>query len=217
MATTKISGLMKHKDESGNLYALYPVTTVENVEGLMDMLNANGVPKVSAASTDGVAYTGTVDGITELTAGLTVLFIPAKTSTSTNPTFNLNNLGAKNIKRRLSSMSSTTAAGMSNNWLFLNKPQLLMYDGSVWIVVNQSKPVADDLYSSVPVSKGGTGLTTMAAGSYLVGNGDEDVVLKTPAEVLDDIGAAPSYDCGTTDLTAGSSTLASGKLYFVYE
>lgn len=32
-----------------------------------------------------------------------------------------------------------------------------------------------------------------------------------------DVGAAPAYTYGTTDLTAGTSTLATGKLYFVYE
>lgn len=31
------------------------------------------------------------------------------------------------------------------------------------------------------------------------------------------IGAAPAYTCGTADLTAGSSPLETGKLYFVYE
>ena len=35
----------------------------------------------------------------------------------------------------------------------------------------------------------------------------------TPSE----IGAAPAYTYGTTDLTAGTSTLATGKLYLVYE
>lgn len=31
------------------------------------------------------------------------------------------------------------------------------------------------------------------------------------------IGAAPAYTYGTTDLTAGTSPLETGKLYFVYE
>lgn len=31
------------------------------------------------------------------------------------------------------------------------------------------------------------------------------------------IGAAPNYACGTDDLTSGSSSLETGKLYFVYE
>lgn len=32
-----------------------------------------------------------------------------------------------------------------------------------------------------------------------------------------DVNAAPKYTYGTSDLTAGSSTLATGTLYFVYE
>ena len=32
-----------------------------------------------------------------------------------------------------------------------------------------------------------------------------------------DVGAAPAYTYGTTDLTAGTSELATGTLYFVYE
>ena len=31
------------------------------------------------------------------------------------------------------------------------------------------------------------------------------------------IGAAPAYTYGTSDLTAGTSALETGKLYFVYE
>lgn len=40
-----------------------------------------------------------------------------------------------------------------------------------------------------------------------------DGVTTTPA----DIGAAPAYTYGTADLTAGTSALETGKLYFVYE
>ena len=39
------------------------------------------------------------------------------------------------------------------------------------------------------VARGGTGLSTITAGSYLIGNGTTAVALKTPAEVLSDIGA----------------------------
>ena len=43
------------------------------------------------------------------------------------------------------------------------------------------------------------------------GSGGSDPI--TPAA----IGAAPAYSYGTEDLTAGSSALETGKLYFVYE
>ena len=42
---------------------------------------------------------------------------------------------------------------------------------------------------TVPVSKGGTGKTSLTSGRYLVGNGTNAVAEKTPANVLTDIGA----------------------------
>lgn len=51
---------------------------------------------------------------------------------------------------------------------------------------------------TVPVTQGGTGATTAA-------------------EARTNLGAAPAYTAGTEDLTAGTSPLESGKLYFVYE
>lgn len=66
--------------------------------------------------------------------------------------------------------------------------------------------------SGLPVERGGIGATYLAPGSYLVGNGTSEVSLKTPAEVLTDIGAAPAgYGLGgsairkiTTELNANS-------------
>lgn len=50
----------------------------------------------------------------------------------------------------------------------------------------------------VPIESGGTGATTAAA-------------------ALENLGAAPAYQYSSTDLTAGTSELATGTLYFVYE
>lgn len=41
----------------------------------------------------------------------------------------------------------------------------------------------------VPLTSGGTGKNTLTSGSYLAGNGNEAVQEKTPAQVLEDIGA----------------------------
>ena len=38
-----------------------------------------------------------------------------------------------------------------------------------------------------------------------------------PVVTPEQIGAAPAYDYGTEDLTAGETRLETGKLYFVYE
>lgn len=64
----------------------------------------------------------------------------------------------------------------------------------------------------VPVNKGGTGATTAEQARVNLGAASVDHT-HTPAS----IGAAPAYTYGTTDLTAGSSPLATGTLYFVYE
>lgn len=49
---------------------------------------------------------------------------------------------------------------------------------------------ADITSGTLPVARGGTGAGTLAAGSYLLGNGTAALQGKTPAEVLADIGAA---------------------------
>ena len=78
----------------------------------------------------------------------------------------------------------------------------------------------------VPVGKGGTGATTAEQARANLGAASADHT-HTPESIgaasashthtPESIGAAPAYTYGTTDLTAGSSPLATGTLYFVYE
>ena len=65
-----------------------------------------------------------------------------------------------------------------------------------------------------------TATTNLGSSSYkgiCVFDGSGWVYYRTPSQILDDIGAAPDYTYSTTDLTAGSSSLATGKMYLVYE
>ena len=64
------------------------------------------------------------------------------------------------------------------------------FDGSANITVGVT--------GTLPIAKGGTGATTAAAARTA-------------------LGCAPAYTYSTTDLTAGSSALTTGKLYIVYE
>lgn len=155
-ATTSAAGLMSAADKS----------KLDGIEaGATAGGSGGGAPIATATSSDGVAYIATVDGINALATGQMVMFVSSTTSASTAPTLDINSLGAKTIKRRLSGMSSTTAAGYANNWLYANKPQLLMYDGTYWITVNQDKPQASDLYGDVAYDPSTTGMaaTTMQA------------------------------------------------------
>lgn len=147
-ATQSAQGLMSAADK----------TKVDGVE-----TNATfGIPIITATSSDGVAFVGTDSRITSLYAGLTILFVSATTTTSTTPTFNLNSLGAKNIRRKMSSGTATTVPGAATTMFYKNRPVLLTYDGTYWLAMEFTKPAASDLYGSVPIANGGTGASDVA-------------------------------------------------------
>lgn len=110
---------------------------------------------VTATSTDGVAYTATVPGVTELYTGLEITIIPNINSTSKTITLNVNSLGAKNVRLPLSFNTTAVTTPTVENWLSANKPTKLMYDGSQW-KPNLQRTSANTLYGSVPIENGGT-------------------------------------------------------------
>lgn len=150
MAVIEKSGLMKYKDKAGNLYLMLPITNTDNVDGLDELIDEAKIlgTAVAATSTDGVAYVATVPGITALTAGLSFVMIPNKLSTSRSTTLNVNNLGAKSLRIRVSGYTATTTSPMTTNWLSNNKPVRVTYDG-MWWVAEVVIPSAQQLYGNV--------------------------------------------------------------------
>lgn len=110
----------------------------------------------------GAAYAATVDGITALTIGANFVMVPHVTSTTTTPTLNVNSLGAKNIRMRLSSAPQSTTGLAAANFLAQGRPVKMVYDGTQWIIDDMVRPNATALYGTVPISRGGTGGTTAA-------------------------------------------------------
>lgn len=106
-------------------------------------LDYGGLPIASTSGT-GAAYTAVVNGMTSLTVGMSFMMIPHTVSTSTAPTLNVNNLGAKTIRRRVSNTTQSTAAGYNASWLSANKPIMVTYDGVFWIA-DILKPSAADV------------------------------------------------------------------------
>lgn len=119
----------------------------------------NALPQVvTASSTDGATYTATVSNITALTAGVSFIMKPSMSSTSGSPTLNVNNLGAKFIRRAYASnVLDTTATNIS-----ANVPHRVTYNGTYWIVEGMPKYRASDLDGIVPITKGGTNATNAA-------------------------------------------------------
>lgn len=124
-----------------------------NTEKLVEVLKEEGVGggglPIVAATGDGATYTATVDGVTALEVGYSLTIIPDTTSTTTLPKLNLNGLGAKNIKQRLSQNTALTVQAQEENWLVANKPVTLTYDGMQW-VTSFARPAVNDLYGDLP-------------------------------------------------------------------
>lgn len=167
---------------------IYEVAT-QSTDGLLSaddktQLDNGGIPIVTTSG-DGSAYTATVDGISALTAGIKVTIIPHVTSTTTSPTFNVNSLGAKSIRMPITYNSSATSVGSVTSWIVKNVPITVEYDGTYWKTISCPRPSAQYLYGTVPVSNGGTGLTSVTANSFLLGNGASNMVEKTSSEVME--------------------------------
>lgn len=110
---------------------------------------ADAVYTATASSTDGVTYTATVPGIDSLTVGASFIMIPDKVSTSKAPTLNVNGLGAKPIRRRLSSLATGLQQGYSASWISNNKPFTVVYDGTAWIIEGMTRTDGADVYGAV--------------------------------------------------------------------
>lgn len=116
---------------------------------------------VEALSLDGVDYTATVEGITELYNGMEITIIPTMNNATRNPTLNVNGLGAIKIYRPLS-FATFVANAPEENFIRAYTPCRLMYhaeyvNGGIWLIAEKQKTSAQDLYGTVPVSSGGTG------------------------------------------------------------
>ena len=190
MADIEKTGFLRYKDADGNLTTMYPITKVENVDGIEEI----GEQIATATSTDGVNYTVTVPGITELKAGIKFTMIPGTDSTSDSVNLNVNGLGSMPLKARRLMNTGSSITAMSDNWIDGRYPITVMFNGYWWVTTDFGYAHASYLYGTVPVDSGGTGKVSLTAGSYLVGNGTGNVQLKTPAEVLADIGAASMDD-----------------------
>ena len=151
---------------------------------------------VIAESNEGRMYFATLEGVKALETGMSFIMIPQLTSTTDAPYLAVygpdfeGEPEMRAIRRRLSGSMTATTIGSTEGWLAANKPVTVTFDGTYWIA-DLPQPNVADLYGTTAVYKGGTGRSTLTAGSYLVGNGQSNVILKTPAQVLDDIGALP--------------------------
>jgi hypothetical protein len=118
----------------------------------------NGV----STSGSGSAYTATVSGFS-LATGKSIVMIPHVTSTTTTPTLNVSGTGAKNIRMRLSSSTSSTIPLINSSFLTQYKPVKVTYDGTYWVIDDFIQPDANHLYGTL-ISRGSSAPSSGTAG-----------------------------------------------------
>lgn len=148
---------------------------------------------VDAFSSDGAAYTATVEDLEELYNGFEMTIIPNMTSKTTAPTLNVNGFGAKPLRLTVSQFNTLLVQPEEAGYYAEGRPIKVMFDANylstgAWRVSNKQRPSAVDLYGTTPVTSGGTGVDEIAKGNFLIGNGVEAMQEMTPAEVVDHIG-----------------------------
>lgn len=184
MAVIENDVLMKFKDSSGNINLLYPITRAEDVDGLQEAIRNQG----AVTEGTGAVYTATVEGITSLSAGVSFVMIPHTVSTSSSPKLNVNNLGEKFIRRRVSGSTTTTySAKTSDDWLAAGKPIRVMYDGTQW-VADMPVPYAGDFMGTLLINNGGTGATTAAQARINLGIETSDGTVSSENAVYAEVG-----------------------------
>lgn len=112
----------------------------------------------------GAAYTASVSGLT-LVAGASFVMVPHTASTTVAPTLNVNSLGAKNIRMRLSSNTSSTIQLIRSDFLVANKPVKVVYDGTYWVLDDFVQPDANCLYGTLISS--GTSAPSNGTGGFI--------------------------------------------------
>lgn len=118
----------------------------------------NGV----STSGSGSAYAATVSGFS-LTTGKSIVMLPNVTSTTTTPTLNVSGTGAKYIRMRLSSSTSSTIPLIRSDFLTQYKPVKVTYDGTYWVIDDFVQPDASNLYGTL-ISRGSSAPSSGTAG-----------------------------------------------------
>ena len=161
-----VGAYLSYIDGSGIWHAFYPRTRKDLVFGMDEIDNFVAANKgIVAHSNDGIKYTATVPGITELTVGASFLMIPDKDAVTGNPPLNVNNFGDILLKTKTN--ISTKVYGDEEqstediHWLRSGEPISVTYNGEAWVADFTLVYGSGPLVTPVSIKNGGTGATNI--------------------------------------------------------
>lgn len=155
---------------------------------------------IATTAGTGSAYTVTLNPVpTELKVGMKITIIPHVVSAGQYPTLDVNGLGAKQIRRRLSTYTNSNGYySYTTSSLSANMPVNLMYDGTYWIQVDNTKVSYADI-DGLSTNYVGRGAGSMSTNPAVTTAGVRNIY------------------AGTTAMTSGTTALTTGAIYLQYE
>ncbi|MDR6600907.1 hypothetical protein J2732_001890 [Achromobacter deleyi] len=177
---------------------------VARLSGTASTLTAGAAQKLATArtiaTTGDATGSGSFDGSANLSLGLTLSpsGVTAGSYGNANavPTFTVDAKGRVSAAGEIAVGNAATATKLATARTFSvtggATASGVSFDGSGNVALNVTAlDVSKANVGTLPVTRGGTGVATVAAGAYLTGAGAGAMVPRTPAQVLADIQALP--------------------------
>jgi len=194
---------------------------VARLSGTASTLTAGAAQKLATArtiaTTGDATGSGSFDGSANLSLGLTLSpsGVTAGSYGNANavPTFTVDAKGRVSAAGEIAVGNAATATKLATARTFSvtggATASGVSFDGSGNVALNVTAlDVSKANVGTLPVTRGGTGVATVAAGAYLLGAGTGALSSRTPAQVLEDIQALPKAGGDVTGpvlLGAGAS------------